>query len=86
MTQLLGVGAAAAYAAVVTAVILLVLRATMGLRVNSDEEREGLDTVLHGETGYTLGNTTVHMGSEEPAADAPMATTAVAAEPKLSVS
>ncbi len=58
-TQLLGVGAAGAYAAAMTFVILKVLKATMGLRVAADEEREGLDSVLHGESGYTLGSSTV---------------------------
>ncbi len=60
-TQLLGVGAAAAYAAVVTFVLLKVIDAVIGLRVDGDEEREGLDTVLHGESGYTLGSNTSHV-------------------------
>jgi Amt family ammonium transporter len=64
-TQLLGVGAAAAYAAVVTFVILKVIDAVIGLRVDTDEEREGLDTVLHGESGYTLGSNTSHVAHFE---------------------
>jgi Amt family ammonium transporter len=58
-TQLLGVAAAAAYAGVVTFAIVKIIDLTIGLRVGVDEEREGLDSVLHGETGYTLGTTTV---------------------------
>jgi ammonium transporter, Amt family len=64
VTQLLGVVAAGAYAAGVTFVILKVLQATMGLRVSTDVEREGLDVVLHGESGYTMGNSPVSMAHE----------------------
>lgn len=56
--QLVGGGVAAAYAAAVTFVLLKVLQATMGLRAAADQEREGLDTALHGETGYTFGTQT----------------------------
>jgi ammonium transporter, Amt family len=74
LTQAIGVGAAAAYAAVVTFLILKLVDAVIGLRVDKDEEREGLDSVLHGETGYTLGSTTSHIAefeAEPPAAPAP---------------
>jgi Amt family ammonium transporter len=54
--QLLGVLAAAAYAIVVTVVILKVVRATVGLRVDPEVEHEGLDGTLHGESGYALGS------------------------------
>jgi len=53
--NIIGVLAAAAYSVVVTFVLLKVLDATIGLRVNSDEESEGLDTNLHGEEGYHMG-------------------------------
>ncbi len=53
--NIIGVLAAAAYSAVVTFGILKVLDATIGLRVSSDEESEGLDTNLHGEEGYHMG-------------------------------
>ncbi|MBI4510989.1 MAG: ammonium transporter [Deltaproteobacteria bacterium] len=65
LTQLIGVGAAAAYAAIVSFVILKVIDVTVGLRVDSDEEREGLDAVLHGESGYTLGLTGVSQAIDE---------------------
>jgi Amt family ammonium transporter len=63
--QLIGVGAAAGYAALVTFIILKVVDALVGLRVDKDEEREGLDTVLHGESGYTLGTTASHLAPPE---------------------
>jgi Amt family ammonium transporter len=53
--NIIGVLAAAAYSVVVTFVLLKVLDATVGLRVNKDEESEGLDTNLHGEEGYHMG-------------------------------
>jgi Amt family ammonium transporter len=47
--QAIAVGATAGYTAVATLVILLVVGALFGLRVTQEEEREGLDVVLHGE-------------------------------------
>ena len=47
--QAVGVGATIAYTAVATLIILLVVGLVFGLRVTQDEEREGLDTALHGE-------------------------------------
>jgi Amt family ammonium transporter len=50
-TQFYGVAITIAYCAVVTFIILKVVGLlTRGLRVTSDEEREGLDIVLHGES------------------------------------
>jgi Amt family ammonium transporter len=37
--------------------ILYLVDKTIGLRVTPDEEREGLDTALHGESGYEMGST-----------------------------
>lgn len=42
------------YTGVLTAIILKVLDATMGLRVSEDEEQEGLDLSSHDERGYVL--------------------------------
>lgn len=53
--NVIGVIAAAAYSIVVTLVLLKVIDATIGLRVSSDEENEGLDANLHGEEGYHMG-------------------------------
>jgi Amt family ammonium transporter len=47
--QLEDIGATFAYCAVVTFLILLVLKVTIGIRVSEDVEREGLDINLHGE-------------------------------------
>ncbi|MDE2357085.1 MAG: ammonium transporter [Alphaproteobacteria bacterium] len=47
--QFLDVGATFVYCAVVTALILFVLKVTIGIRVSEDVEREGLDINLHGE-------------------------------------
>jgi Amt family ammonium transporter len=48
--QFMDVGATFLYSAVATAAILWLLKVTIGIRVNEDEEREGLDISLHGET------------------------------------
>ena len=50
--QAISIVAAAAYAFVVTWAILWVLRQTMGLRVEVEQEVEGLDLSQHGESGY----------------------------------
>jgi Amt family ammonium transporter len=52
VVQLTGVAAAAIYCAIVSIVIVMIVKATTGLRVSADEEREGLDLASHGETGY----------------------------------
>jgi len=49
MTQLLGVGVTLIYGFVASIIILKVIDLTIGLRVSSDDEREGLDIALHGE-------------------------------------
>jgi ammonium transporter, Amt family len=63
-TQIVGVLVAGAWSAAVTWGLLKALQATVGLRVTRDEEREGLDAVLHGETGYTLGAPGAHAAPE----------------------
>ena len=42
------------WAALATYIIILVVRATVGLRVNEEDESEGLDLSSHGERGYDL--------------------------------
>ena len=49
LTQFKGVAVTAIYTAVATAVILLICKYTVGLRVSEEEEAEGLDAALHGE-------------------------------------
>jgi ammonium transporter, Amt family len=50
--QAIAIGAAAAWAAVVTFVLLKVLDMTLGLRVSEETEHDGLDGALHGESAY----------------------------------
>jgi ammonium transporter, Amt family len=52
--QVVGLLAAGVYAVVVTLVLVFLLKATMGLRVEDDEERMGLDQAAHSETGYNI--------------------------------
>jgi Amt family ammonium transporter len=49
-TQIYGTLATIAYSAVVTFVLLKVIDLVIGLRVAEDQEREGLDIALHGES------------------------------------
>ena len=51
--QLVGVGAAAAYAVLVSFLLLKVVDKLVGLRVDLDAERDGLDPALHGESAYS---------------------------------
>jgi len=51
-TQLVSVVVTIAFAMIVTAIILAILKATMGLRVPDDEERMGLDLTQHNERAY----------------------------------
>ena len=52
--QIIGIAATFAYTAVVTYVLLIIVKAIVGLRVTRDEETEGLDVVSHNERGYDL--------------------------------
>jgi Amt family ammonium transporter len=52
--QAFGVGATFIYTAVMSAVILLVLKVTIGLRVDEEGEMEGLDLSQHDERAYIL--------------------------------
>jgi Amt family ammonium transporter len=54
-TQVIAVVATVLFAITGTAVILLVLKAVMGLRVTEEEERLGLDLSQHNETAYAFG-------------------------------
>ncbi|MBC7952219.1 MAG: ammonium transporter, partial [Rhodospirillaceae bacterium] len=50
LTQVYAVGITLAYTGVVTFILLKLIDVIMGLRVSTEEEREGLDLALHGET------------------------------------
>ena len=52
MTQLVGTLAVVAWTAIASFLILLMLKLTLGLRVSEEQEFEGLDTSLHGESAY----------------------------------
>ncbi len=54
LVQLIGIGATLVYAGVATFVLLKLVSMVTGLRVTSEEETEGLDVVLHNESGYDL--------------------------------
>ena len=54
LTQLTAALITIVYTAVITWVILKLVGAMVGLRVNDDDERIGLDTTLHAETGYDI--------------------------------
>jgi Amt family ammonium transporter len=52
--QTIGAGAAIAYSIVLTFIILKAIDLTVGLRVDADEETQGLDITSHGEIGYNI--------------------------------
>ncbi len=52
MTQLTGVGAYAAFTVISAGVLLLIIKATLGLRVTREEELEGLDLGEHDQASY----------------------------------
>jgi Amt family ammonium transporter len=49
IAQLWAVGTTIVWSGVVSVIAFAIVRATIGLRVSEDQEREGLDTVSHGE-------------------------------------
>jgi Amt family ammonium transporter len=58
--QAIAIGAAGAWAAVVTFVLLKVLDLTVGLRVDAETEHDGLDGALHGESAYGNAGSVAH--------------------------
>jgi ammonium transporter, Amt family len=53
-TQIIAVGATVIYTFVLSLIILFVVKAIMGLRVEEEQEVVGVDTSCHGESGYNL--------------------------------
>ena len=51
-TQLTGTVAVVAWSLIASFIILLILKVTLGLRVTEEQEVEGLDISLHGESAY----------------------------------
>ena len=54
--QALANGVTIVYSGIVTAVILLAIKATIGLRVTEEVEATGLDVAEHAETAYNTGD------------------------------
>jgi len=54
LVQIIACLTAIVFSFVMTSIILLVLKKTIGLRVDEEEEVQGLDLSMHGETGYYL--------------------------------
>ena len=54
VVQIISVVATMAYAAAVTWIILKIVDVVMGIRISEADEREGLDTSQHGESGYNI--------------------------------
>jgi Amt family ammonium transporter len=79
--QTVAVLAVFAYSLVVTFTIAKILDKTMGLRVDEDSEREGLDVTTHGETAYVMDAVAVvgHVTHPNEAVDAAETITAAAA-------
>jgi Amt family ammonium transporter len=53
-TQAIGIIATIIYTGIVSFILLKVIDGVMGLRVNEEQEAEGLDVALHDERGYNL--------------------------------
>jgi Amt family ammonium transporter len=53
-TQIIAVAATVAYSAVMTFIIFLIIKVTVGLRVDAEEQTMGLDESEHGERAYNL--------------------------------
>lgn len=52
VSQLIGVGAVAAFCIVFSAVFLLIIKYTLGLRIPAEQEIQGMDTTEHGMVAY----------------------------------
>jgi Amt family ammonium transporter len=57
--QAIANGVTILYSGIVTALILLAIKATIGIRVSEEVEESGLDAAEHAETGYNLGEVTM---------------------------
>ena len=56
LKQAIGAGAVLAYSFILAFVIGWVIEKTIGFRVKAEDEIAGIDTVVHGEEAYALGN------------------------------
>jgi len=51
--QLTGLGVTIVWSAVATVIIMLITKATIGIRVTEEEENRGMDLTEHGEDAYS---------------------------------
>jgi Amt family ammonium transporter len=69
LTQFIAVGATVVYTGTVTFLIFLIVKAVVGLRVDQEDEYNGLDESQHGEMAYNFqlypGGMTAHARGEE---------------------
>lgn len=68
--QAVGAGAVLLYSAVGTTIVALIVKYTIGLRINEEDESSGIDDAEHAETGYDLavaggGSVLARHGAEE---------------------
>jgi Amt family ammonium transporter len=61
--QVLGVLVAVVFSGVLTAVIALAIKLTIGLRLDEEDEVDGIDLAEHGETAYDLHSATSSSGT-----------------------
>ncbi len=54
MIHAIGAGAVVVYSVALTFIVLKVIDMTIGLRVDIDDETQGLDITAHGEVGYNI--------------------------------
>ncbi|HEV2797728.1 MAG TPA: ammonium transporter [Nocardioides sp.] len=78
--QVLGVLVAIVYSGVLTGVIALAIKYTLGLRLDEEDEVAGIDLAAHGETAYDLHSGTSGSGSVLAAATAPSSTSTSVSE------
>lgn len=50
--QLIAIGSTVAYVAIATAIIVVIIKLFLPIRVNEEQEYKGLDLTLHGEKAY----------------------------------
>ncbi|MDN5749561.1 MAG: ammonium transporter [Pseudonocardia sp.] len=76
--QAVGALAVMAYSAVVTAVIAVALKRTIGLRISDEDEVTGIDETEHAESGYDFSSLQAGggLGTSSPTASAPVPATA----------
>jgi Amt family ammonium transporter len=72
VTQIIGVVAIAAFVAVTTGILFAVIKATIGLRVEEEEEMNGLDVLEHGHAGYGQDVIATTSGGSAPASTGAM--------------